>query len=139
MATVAPLYLAFQRKDIFGGRPWWEIALLFTMLTAGVVAVFWQTSFPVLFVVMPLLLLVGIRLRLTGSAVGLAIVAILGGLLSTRGHGPFALMRSSPLFERDLIFQFFVAASMLMLYLAVSYTHLRAHETRHDLVCRLLL
>src|SRR5450756_1123956 len=25
------------------------------------------------------------------------------------------------------------------LFLAVSYTHLRAHETRHDLVCRLLL
>ena len=24
-------------------------------------------------------------------------------------------------------------------YYAVSYTHLRAHETRHDLVCRLLL
>src|SRR5450756_3088887 len=24
-------------------------------------------------------------------------------------------------------------------YAAVSYTHLRAHETRHDLVCRLLL
>src|SRR5665648_1202480 len=26
-----------------------------------------------------------------------------------------------------------------MLTYAVSYTHLRAHETRHDLVCRLLL
>ena len=25
------------------------------------------------------------------------------------------------------------------LYTSVSYTHLRAHETRHDLVCRLLL
>src|SRR5450756_2677509 len=24
-------------------------------------------------------------------------------------------------------------------YMAVSYTHLRAHETRHDIVCRLLL
>src|SRR5450756_1005552 len=24
-------------------------------------------------------------------------------------------------------------------YVPVSYTHLRAHETRHDLVCRLLL
>src|SRR5665648_123742 len=24
-------------------------------------------------------------------------------------------------------------------FIAVSYTHLRAHETRHDLVCRLLL
>src|SRR5665648_382469 len=27
----------------------------------------------------------------------------------------------------------------LLWYGAVSYTHLRAHETRHDLVCRLLL
>src|SRR5450756_3082119 len=27
----------------------------------------------------------------------------------------------------------------LAMYQAVSYTHLRAHETRHDLVCRLLL
>src|SRR5450756_2707125 len=26
-----------------------------------------------------------------------------------------------------------------VLYQPVSYTHLRAHETRHDLVCRLLL
>ena len=27
----------------------------------------------------------------------------------------------------------------LLSVLPVSYTHLRAHETRHDLVCRLLL
>src|SRR5665648_873768 len=34
-----------------------------------------------------------------------------------------------------------VAKSMTLFTLAisVSYTHLRAHETRHDLVCRLLL
>src|SRR5450756_3231713 len=29
--------------------------------------------------------------------------------------------------------------SMTVAIMAVSYTHLRAHETRHDLVCRLLL
>ena len=28
---------------------------------------------------------------------------------------------------------------VMFLKIAVSYTHLRAHETRHDLVCRLLL
>src|SRR5450756_1887923 len=28
---------------------------------------------------------------------------------------------------------------LLAAYISVSYTHLRAHETRHDLVCRLLL
>src|SRR5450756_17104 len=31
------------------------------------------------------------------------------------------------------------AASILECPWLVSYTHLRAHETRHDLVCRLLL
>src|SRR5450759_5540360 len=28
---------------------------------------------------------------------------------------------------------------MMYIRISVSYTHLRAHETRHDLVCRLLL
>src|SRR5450759_1889016 len=32
-----------------------------------------------------------------------------------------------------------VGALMAMTMQTVSYTHLRAHETRHDLVCRLLL
>src|SRR5450756_569535 len=32
-----------------------------------------------------------------------------------------------------------VYALMVVLAISVSYTHLRAHETRHDLVCRLLL
>src|SRR5450759_1052970 len=33
----------------------------------------------------------------------------------------------------------FLHMSMHLAIEAVSYTHLRAHETRHDLVCRLLL
>src|SRR5665648_1018513 len=37
----------------------------------------------------------------------------------------------SPSVEADI--------DMLKAKIAVSYTHLRAHETRHDLVCRLLL
>src|SRR5450756_3048717 len=32
-----------------------------------------------------------------------------------------------------------LAHGFLLVFAAVSYTHLRAHETRHDLVCRLLL
>src|SRR5450759_5817030 len=32
-----------------------------------------------------------------------------------------------------------IGISAVVLYAPVSYTHLRAHETRHDLVCRLLL
>src|SRR5665648_1239610 len=33
----------------------------------------------------------------------------------------------------------FFCASLIIYLRSVSYTHLRAHETRHDLVCRLLL
>src|SRR5450756_1527273 len=32
-----------------------------------------------------------------------------------------------------------IIAPALLTVTAVTYTHLRAHETRHDLVCRLLL
>src|SRR5450756_1781310 len=42
---------------------------------------------------------------------------------------------NSLLTRRDVI----VVASVSCIYGPVSYTHLRAHETRHDLVCRLLL
>src|SRR5665648_1104351 len=37
--------------------------------------------------------------------------------------------------EKGLIYVFNMDAQVI----PVSYTHLRAHETRHDLVCRLLL
>src|SRR5450756_2470499 len=37
--------------------------------------------------------------------------------------------------KEDKIIQFLLTAAEV----AVSYTHLRAHETRHDIVCRLLL
>src|SRR5450756_2913716 len=40
--------------------------------------------------------------------------------------------------EGNLLFRDFRAESTPSLW-PVSYTHLRAHETRHDLVCRLLL
>src|SRR5665648_1159402 len=46
---------------------------------------------------------------------------------SSSGETPFRLKAS------DLVY--FISNC----FLPVSYTHLRAHETRHDLVCRLLL
>src|SRR5665648_1230902 len=38
-----------------------------------------------------------------------------------------------------LLYWFSNCKPQLVRIVAVSYTHLRAHETRHDLVCRLLL
>src|SRR5659263_697868 len=47
--------------------------------------------------------------------------------------------------KKSRVIEYYIRIAPLMLGLlknrviAVSYTHLRAHETRHDLVCRLLL
>lgn len=117
VATVTPLYLAFHRKDRFGGRSWREVTGLFALLGLVTFGVFWQGRFPLFFVVTPFLLLLGLRLRLAGSALGLLVISIIGGLLSTLGHGPIGLVRTGSQPERDLVFQVFIAVSMLMLYI----------------------
>ncbi len=116
-ATVTPLYLAFNQRDRLENRSRREIAGLFALLGAVTFAVFWQTSFPFLFVVLPFLLLLGVRLGLAGSALGLLLVSVLGGFLSNSGHGPISLVNHTGAAERDLIFQFFIAMAMLLLYI----------------------
>ena len=48
-------------------------------------------------------------------------------------------LNSDVIFSICLTLSFFSIISLALLIASVSYTHLRAHETRHDLVCRLLL
>ncbi len=117
IATVTPLYLAFHRKDRFGARSWPEIIGLFVLLGAVTFGVFWQTRYPLLFLVFPILLWLGLRLRLEGSALGLLVVSNLGGFLASSGHGPTSLIHTDSLRERDLVFQLFILVGMLLLYL----------------------
>ena len=116
IATVTPLYLAFQGKDRFNGRPWLEIVGLFALLLGVTWLVTSQSRFPLLFLVLPFLLLLGLRFRLAGSALGVLLVAIIGGLLASRNHGPTSVMQIDSLPARDMVFQVFIAVSMLVLY-----------------------
>ena len=117
IATLTPLYLAFRHREGFSKRTASEIISLFAMLLAITLIVFWQTKFPLLYLIMPFLLMMGVRLGLAGSASGLLLVAILGGTLTTIGHGPIDLNSEMPLPARELVFQLFVAVCMLMLYI----------------------
>jgi diguanylate cyclase (GGDEF)-like protein/PAS domain S-box-containing protein len=140
-ATVTPLYLSFYRRQSFEGRSWTEIAALFLALCMAIVATFWQTRFPLLFFVFPFLLLIGLRLRLAGSALGLLIVSIAGGYLTISGRGPVALIHAS-LSNRILFFQCFILMSMLALYIMEITTsesnrlqqRLQSSETRFRLL-----
>jgi len=117
IATVTPLYLAFLERRPFGGRSSAEVLGCFALLSITTFGVFWQRGLPLLFVLMPLLLLLGVRLGLAGSALGLMLVAVIGGFLTTAGRGPVALMASASISKRDLLLQAFLATAMLMVYL----------------------
>ena len=117
MAVMIPLYLSFARQKAFLGRAWWEIVTFFGLLCAFAVGIFWQSQAPLLFILLLFLLLIGVRLGLAGSALGLLAVAIIGGFFTTAGHGPLSLMVGSTLTTRDLTLQLFIAFSMLMLYI----------------------
>jgi len=117
MAVMIPLYLSFARNKPFLGRNLWEILGIFALLCATGGVVFWQTRVPLLFVLLLGLLMIGVRLGLAGSALGLLAVSIIGGFFTTAGRGPLALMPGASLTARDLTLQMFIAFSMLMLYI----------------------
>ncbi len=130
IATITPLYLAFRQRE-FLNRSWPEVGGLFGLLGVTTVFVFWQSQFPFLFLVLVSLLLLGVRLRLAGSALGLLVVSNIGGFLTTMGHGPVALVLHASLSTRELVFQFFIATSMLVLYIVEVVIAEREHLDRN--------
>ena len=120
IATVTPLYLSFHRgrgfAERFTQRPMVEVAGLFLMLGAVTLGVFRFTSYPMLWVVLLFLLLLGVRLGFTGSALGLLLVTSIGGYLTVEGYGPMGVVPGRLLVTRILLFQTFIGASMLALY-----------------------
>jgi len=117
MAVMVPLYLSFVRRKPFLGRSWLEILGIFSLLSVTAAAVFWQNRAPLLFILLLCLLVIGVRLGLAGSTLGLLAVSIIGAYFTTAGRGPLALMPGASLTARDLTLQAFIAFSVLMLYI----------------------
>lgn len=117
ISIITPLYLGFQKRSPFSNRRWYEVASLFALLGAVSVLVFWQRTLPLLFVILPFLLLVEVRLGLAGSTIGLLAVSVIAGYATAHNHGPIVLTRFSTLSPRTLIMQFFTFVCMIVLYI----------------------
>jgi diguanylate cyclase (GGDEF)-like protein/PAS domain S-box-containing protein len=116
ISTVTPLCLSvgtlkFSRDKLLKLLP------PLVLLCAVTSWVFWQTNVPFGFLVLPCLILLGIRGGLAGSSLGLLVVSVIGGFLTTVGHGPTELMREHSIEHRISALQFFIAISMLSVYL----------------------
>ncbi|WP_128913334.1 bifunctional diguanylate cyclase/phosphodiesterase [Granulicella sibirica] len=116
IATMTPLYISFHFRKQFSRRSPPETILLFTLLCVVALGVFRMTNYPMLWFVLLFLLLLGVRLGFTASAAGLLAVTFIGGYLTTEGFGPLGRTFIGPLEAPVLIFQTFVALSMVALY-----------------------
>jgi diguanylate cyclase (GGDEF)-like protein/PAS domain S-box-containing protein len=109
----APLALQMTRRDIdwplfHAGRGTLKAIGAIALLTATTTLVFYQNLLPLLFLPIVPLLIGTFAFQRFGAAVGILIVAIIGGVLTTNGHGPMALMHASEA-ARLQFFQFYLA------------------------------
>ncbi len=117
VATITPLYLAFHHRRKFSPRSTFETVGLYVLLIAVSLFVFDYAKTPLVWVVLLFLILLGARVGLAGSALGLLLVAFIGGSSTVIGHGPLVFAIKGQLSEKILMFQVFIGTTMLALYL----------------------
>jgi integral membrane sensor domain MASE1 len=147
MLTFAPVFLHWMRGSI---ESWIRIAMrrnqvldfaLLLLVIVSTWATFSQFSYPLLFIPVLALVVFVHRTGYPGAALGTALVAVIGGILTARGLGPVALIHGSPVAATQ-IFQIYLAATELtLLPVAASLTaqrdvtaKLKQSEERYRLV-----
>jgi diguanylate cyclase (GGDEF)-like protein/PAS domain S-box-containing protein len=108
----APLAMQMTRRDIdwplFHARRGTIKAIgAIGLLVAVCLLVFYQNGLPLLFLPIVPLLIGTFAFQRFGAAVGILIVGVIGGILTTNGHGPMALMHADQA-GRLQFFQFYM-------------------------------
>jgi signal transduction histidine kinase len=112
---VAPFGMTISRKEFARLRLPQRAALAvgdFALTAVVAVGVFSQSRYPLLFMLMPPLLLATFHFRLAGAAVGAAVVAVTGLIMTNLGHGPIMLINPGGA-DRILVLQLFVTLACL--------------------------
>ena len=77
------------------------------LLVAIVLIVFWQTRYPLLFLLFPPLVAALFRFRLAGAIYGTSVIVVLAAAFTAENRGPFALYPGATPTERVILFQIF--------------------------------
>ena len=116
MIVIVPLLLLFansvDKKEQFSGP---ELGRTILILSAGAgctMLVFYQSSYPLLFIVPPIVLLCAFRLGSLGTAAFVLLVSVIATVMTWLGTGPINLVTVS-METRLHVMQAFVAASFL--------------------------
>ena len=121
MALVATFTLFARRGGIGisaleGGR--WDFFGCMLLLAVVSTAVFAQSTYPLLFLTYPPLLLAAFRHRFAGVIVGVTLLAVIGSIATSLGDGPLVMMQADHLSSSDriVLLQLFVGAGCVMTF-----------------------
>ncbi len=119
LAIAAPILVCWEI------RPWRANRLLLEAVAAelGVLIVsvlaFWVWSAPPTFLVLPVLVVVGIRYATPGVTVASAVMGVVANISAARGHGPFLQYDTSPQNQLTFVQLFIASVTITSWYLAI--------------------
>ncbi len=119
MAVMLPLVLGLRPAEVrqtLRDATWSTLAGAFALLIAANLLVFAQSRFPVLFLVMPPMLLIAFRLGYAATAAAIFITAAMAVISTIMGYGPFTLLRELTMTQRFLALELVIAALILTSY-----------------------
>lgn len=118
MAMIPPMALAIIESPPASWIHKREFAAQFSVLLGITIGVFTQNHIPLLFVLLPVLQVICIRLGLGAATIGVFCVGMIGGGFTMQSHGPLMLMQQQSMNGRILFLQFFLAVTLLMVYIS---------------------
>lgn len=119
MALMAPLFLAINREELsrlFSAAKRLETIAILAGVALVSAVVFTQNGLPLDFLVLPALLVAIFRLRGTGGALAILLIAAPAVYMTERNHGVFAAPVVVPGRHDFLILQLFLCVSVVIVY-----------------------
>ncbi len=121
MAVIAPTCVAIYRCRFRRPLDWGALGVQL-LLIGMALAAFTHSMAPLLFFLLPLLMLILLRYGIGWSALSLLLIASIGGSMTIRGEGPFAVLGNYDIVWPSVLFQLFLVAGLCMLYITSAVT-----------------
>ena len=105
-----------------------DAVIVLPVVGASCLFTFWQSSWPLLFLPVMWIVLATFRLGRLGAAISLAMLTLVGGVMTILGYGPVALS-GAPIGDRVQFFQFYLASTVLTVLPIAADLHSRRKLT----------
>lgn len=132
IATATPVIMAAYRGSITrawnSARAMESTGLIILLIVGGFIALF-QPDMAILGILFPLIIVIVIRMGWITGALGILILSVMTSAFTVFGHGPFAALYATPLDEKIVEMQLFLAALTVSAAIVAS-----VHEERRRML-----